>query len=155
MTKYTALDIAENWSRLNDTIVALVDYVPEDKLDWSPREDLWNFRGILAHIAFTRHHWLGNVVRDAEAFKDSDVFSNLRTSADVQQVIRESWDRVDRFLSDRAKLDASYQGSDGADDLLTGHWIAFHLLEHDIHHRSDIFHYLALLGNEHPDVGTP
>ena len=36
-----------------------------------------------------------------------------------------------------------------------GHWIAFHLLEHDIHHRSDIFHYLALLKIEHPDVGTP
>jgi len=29
---------------------------------------------------------------------------------------------------------------------VTGDWIAFHLLEHDIHHRADIFHYLALLG---------
>jgi uncharacterized damage-inducible protein DinB len=37
----------------------------------------------------------------------------------------------------------------------TGHWIAFHLLEHDIHHRADVLHYLALLGVEHPDVGTP
>ena len=38
---------------------------------------------------------------------------------------------------------------------VNGHWIAFHLLEHDIHHRSDIFHYLALLEIEHPEVGTP
>ena len=35
------------------------------------------------------------------------------------------------------------------------YWIAFNLLEQDIHHRSDIFHYLALLGIEHPEVGTP
>jgi len=33
--------------------------------------------------------------------------------------------------------------------------IAYHLLEHDIHHRADIFHYLALLGIEHPQVETP
>jgi uncharacterized damage-inducible protein DinB len=39
--------------------------------------------------------------------------------------------------------------------MATGHWIAFHLLEHDIHHRADIFHYLALLGIETPSVGTP
>ena len=30
--------------------------------------------------------------------------------------------------------------------LMTEHWIAFHLLDHDIHHRADVVHYLALLG---------
>ena len=33
--------------------------------------------------------------------------------------------------------------------------IASHLLEHDVHHRADLFHYLALLGIEHPEVETP
>lgn len=56
------------------------------------------------------------------------------------------------FLRDQVKLDTTYDG-DGRP--VTGHWIAFHLLEHDIHHRADIFHYLALLGIETPDVGTP
>jgi uncharacterized damage-inducible protein DinB len=50
------------------------------------------------------------------------------------------------------KLDATYVKPE---ETVTGHWIAFHLLEHDIHHRADIFHYLALLGIETPDVGTP
>ena len=36
----------------------------------------------------------------------------------------------------------------------TGHWVAFHLLEHDIHHRADMFLYLALLGIEPPQVWT-
>jgi uncharacterized damage-inducible protein DinB len=33
--------------------------------------------------------------------------------------------------------------------------VAFHLLEHDIHHRADILMYLALLGIETPQVWTP
>ena len=44
---------------------------------------------------------------------------------------------------------------DGNREQKPGHWIAFHLLEHDIHHRADIFHYLALLEIEHPQIGTP
>ena len=58
-----------------------------------------------------------------------------------------------RSSATEAKLDATYDDDRGA--MVTGHWIAFHLLEHDIHHRADIFHYLALLGIETPDVGTP
>ena len=38
----------------------------------------------------------------------------------------------------------------GTVEISDGHWIAFHLLEHDIHHRADILHYLALL-----DVAVP
>ena len=151
---YATLDIAEQWGRLNDSIVALVDYIPEDKLDWSPREDLWNFRGILAHTAFVRHNWLGNDVKDGEAFEDSDLFAAISTKEGIQQALRDSWARVGRFLSNQALLDGRVD-RDYLDGPVNGHWVAFHLLEHDIHHRGDIFHYLALLETEHPDVGTP
>jgi uncharacterized damage-inducible protein DinB len=33
-----------------------------------------------------------------------------------------------------------------------GYWIFTHLLEHDIHHRSQINQYLRLLGIQPPDV---
>jgi uncharacterized damage-inducible protein DinB len=60
---------------------------------------------------------------------------------------------LEAFLHDAEKLDATYHNDRG--ETATGHWIAFHLLEHDLHHRADIFHYLALLGIETPSVGTP
>ena len=46
-----SLDIVPHWGRMNDSIIPLVDYVPDDKLDWSPKPELWNLRGILVHIA--------------------------------------------------------------------------------------------------------
>jgi uncharacterized damage-inducible protein DinB len=48
-----------------------------------------------------------------------------------------------------------YEDDWGEPVRFNGHWLAYHLVEHDIHHRADIFHYLALLGIEHPQLETP
>ena len=153
-TSFPPLDVTAQWGRLNDGLITLVDYVPDDKLDWSPQPDLWNFRGILLHTVMTRDNWLQHTVLDGETAPD--VLATVQSMDEIQRELRRSWDRLGRFLSDPLKLDAVYEGSRG--DVVrsySGHWLAFHLLEHDIHHRADIFHYLALLDIEHPDVGTP
>ena len=149
---YPPLDITAQWGRLNDGIVRLVDYIPDDKLNWSPRPELWNFRGILVHMATARHNWMIRDVKDGEI--SPDVLRDARTKEDLKRHLQISWERLLRFLSDPNKLAGTYKGIHEP-DTLTGHWIAFHGLEHDIHHRADIFHYLALLDIEHPDVGTP
>ena len=143
------VDITAQWGRLNDTIVTLVDYVPDDKMDWSPREELWNFRGVLLHIAGSRDYWMGRIVKDGDPAKSA--YETARSKDEIKREFHRTWERVQRFLADPARLAATYQ----EDVQVTGHWAAFHLLEHDIHHRADILHYLALLGIEHPDVGTP
>ncbi len=143
------IDITSTWWRLNDNLIKLVEYVPDDQINWSPRPDLWNFRGILLHIASARDYWMGGVAQDGD--DAPSVYQTTRSRPEIQREYRRTWKRVLRFLSDPAKLAATYR----EDAVVTGHWIAFHLLEHDIHHRADILHYLALLGIETPEVGTP
>ena len=144
------IDITPTWARFNDGLVRLVDYVPDDQINWSPKPELWNFRGILLHIADARDGWLGGDVKDGVIAPN--VWQTVRTKAEIQGAFRRTWERLERFLADQQKLDATYADEGEA---VTGHWIAFHLLEHDIHHRADILHYLALLGIETPDVTTP
>ena len=152
---FAPLDIVPFWARMNDTVVQLVDYIPEDKLNWSPKPELWNFKGIFIHVCGARHNWLANVIKDGES--TPEVLREGQTRDGLKEQLRVSWERTARFLSDPAKLGATYRGvhPDNEPYSLSGYWIAYHLLEHDIHHRSDIFHYLALLGIEHPEVGTP
>lgn len=151
---YPPLDITTHWSRLNDELIRLVDYVPDDKLDWSPKRELWNFRGILIHIPTARYNWLARDIKDGEP--TPDVLREAQTKDGMRRHLRSSWERLQRFLSDQRKLDAVYEGiGDGEAHSFTGHWLAFHGIEHDVHHRADILHYLALLGIEHPEVGTP
>ena len=150
-TAYPPLDFTGHWGRLNDTLNQLVDCIPDDKLDWSPREDLWSFRTILSHVSSTRQNWLTREGVDRE-----DILAAVQTKDDIKTLLQESWARVERFLSEQRYLDRVYEGErDGQEYSYSGHWIAFHLLEHDIHHRADIFHYLALLKIEHPEIGTP
>ena len=149
--QFGRLDIGEQWKRLNQTLVDLVDYIPDDKLDWSPQAGMWGFREILSHITSTRGNWLSREGTDREA-----VLAIVTSKADLTRLLRESWEHVERFLAEQRYVDRVYEGErDGQPYSYSGHWIAFHLLEHDIHHRSDVFHYLALLGIEHPEVGTP
>jgi uncharacterized damage-inducible protein DinB len=145
------IDITPTWARFNDELIRLVDYVPDDKMNWAPKPELWNFRGILLHIAATRYAWMSVDRPDGERLA-GDVWRTLRSKADIQAAYRHSWDYLLPLIGDPAKLAATY---DNRGQAVSGHWIAFHLLEHDIHHRADIFHYLALLGIETPDVGTP
>ena len=151
---FPPLDITQTWRRMNDGLVTLVDYIPEDQLDWSPKPELYNFRGILIHIAMARHNSLANVIQDGE--QTPDLLREGQTKEGAKEQLRLSWERLERFLSNPEKLSTEYTESYEGDEWRhTGHWIAYHLLEHDIHHRADIFHYLALLGIEHPDIGTP
>ncbi len=147
------LDVAPFWERLNDGIVRLVDYIPEDKVNWSPKPELWNFKGTLLHMLAVRHAWLGHDVKDGVA--TPDVLRDAQSKEAIKDHFGISWVRIERFLSNGKQLEATYHNEGNRYETYTGHWIAYHLLEHDIHHRADIFHYLALLGIEHPDVGTP
>jgi len=151
MSRDTArLDIVPVWARFNEELIKLVEFVPDDKLDWSPKPELWNFRDIFVHIAGARDSWLAATVRDG--IEAPDVDATVRTRPEIQEAYRRTWQRLALFLGDEEQLDATYANRRGP---VSGHWIAFHLLEHDIHHRADIFHYLALLGIETPGVGTP
>lgn len=154
ITTYPPVDITAIWARVNEQIISLSDCIPDDKMNWSPKPELWNFRGILLHIAGSRHGWLEGTVKDGEP--SPDLYRLSQTRDGMKEQVRLSWQRLDRFLSDPAKLNAIYEAMYYDEPTnLTGHWLAYHLLEHDIHHRADIFHYLALLGIEHPNVETP
>jgi uncharacterized damage-inducible protein DinB len=149
-TKPVPLDIVPFWGRMNDTMMKLVDYIPDDKLNWSPKPELWNFKGLLIHICGVRQGWVSGA-RSADS-QWPEIIREAQTKEGIQRHLQLSWERVAGFLASPEKLAATY---DGESAKVTGHWIAYHILEHDIHHRADVFHYLALLGVEHPDVGTP
>ncbi|MEX1254387.1 MAG: DinB family protein [Dehalococcoidia bacterium] len=154
-TTYPPLDIASEYARVTDHLISLVDCVPDDKLEWSPKPELWNLKGILLHVAWARHGWLGFTVQDGET--SPDVLRAGQTRDGLKEQLRLSGERLQRFLADPGKLAGTYEDTDeeGATRTVTGHWVAYHLLEHDIHHRANVFDYLALLGIEHPQIETP
>jgi uncharacterized damage-inducible protein DinB len=148
---FPPLDISPYWESIQEHLLRIVDLVPDDKFNWSPKEDLWNFRGILIHVADARDGWLADGhhgVEDGEPYPN--IWATARTRDDLRRELVRSFDRVRRFLQNRSQLDGSYSETwDGQTLVHTGHWIAFHLLEHDIHHRAELLQRLALLDIPH------
>jgi uncharacterized damage-inducible protein DinB len=151
-TSSARLDIVPVWRRLNDDLGRLVDYIPDENLDWSPAPGLWGFRRLFWHLAEARDQWMNRAINDGQ----QDVAGNEDvTKEDLRDLLRGTWQRIESTLSDQVKLDATYKDRwwSGAPPM-SGHWVAFHLLEHDIHHRADMFLYLTLLGIDTPQVWT-
>jgi uncharacterized damage-inducible protein DinB len=92
----------------------------------------------------------------ADGETNIDVYANVHTGAEIKDAFKRTWQRIERTFTDQAKLDSTYKDRWWAEaPLRSGHWVAFHLLEHDIHHRADLLLYLALLGVATPQVWTP
>ena len=151
---YPPLNVTQYWADLTDHLVELVDLVPEDKMNWSPAPEVWNFRGYFLHIAGARHHWLENSIHDGEGVPN--FVMEGQTNDGLKSVLRESWERMLRFLSDPAKLNTRYAPPPGEQfyvdpDDFTGHFIAYHRLLHDFDHQGDILRHFDLLGVTLPE----
>ena len=150
----SGVDVVPMWSRLNGMLVGLVDHVPDDRMEWSPRPGLWTFRHIFLHVAEAREQWMNRAIADGE--RDIDVYANVHTKDEIKSALAATWERIERVFADQTRLDAIYKDRYWSEaPLRNGHWVAFHLLEHDVHHRADMLMYLALLGIETPQVWTP
>ena len=146
---YAPLEIAPMWARINDELIELVDLVPDDKLDWSPEPELWNFKGILLHVVLGRGI-IAALVPDGSPVQDA--LQAGQTKEGLKELLRRSWESMVPFLCDAELLARGYEVPfEGQTHHLSGHWLVFGQLEHDIHHRADILHYLRQLGIEHEE----
>jgi len=148
---YQRLNFAPYWQMTNDNLVEIVDLVPEEKLDWAPEPTEWSTRVIVTHIILARYH--DPIVPGRDGAQMSDVVLECRTRDGLKKHLRSSWEMVAAFLSDSGQLDATHEPLSGGlapeyiePEVYDGHYIAYHRMAHDLHHRSTIVGYLGKLG---------
>lgn len=126
------------------------ELVPEGKLDWAPAQPMLTLGNIFMHIAETSNWWIDKIIDNGE-FTDLTPCPSL-PKGKIKDLLDEHWRRLDHFF-DRCPeiLEKTYkrQRKDSVSEY-TGEWIMMHLLEHDIHHRSQASQYLRLLKIQPP-----
>jgi uncharacterized damage-inducible protein DinB len=144
------LEITPYWQSVQDNLLQVVDLIPDDNLNWAPNAELWNSKGILIHVADARDRWLAlpHGVNDGDPYPN--IWTTARTKDDLKRELTRTFDRMQRFLANQPQLDEWHEEEwQGETNRYNGHWIAFHLLEHDIHHRAELMQRMALLAIEH------
>jgi uncharacterized damage-inducible protein DinB len=151
MTAFPPLEITAYWADANEHLIELAAAVPPDKWNWSPEPRFWNFRGIFLHIIGARYY-------PASDDEIPDFWALGQTTEGLQEQLRLSWERLSKFLASPEALAAPDPRANGEPSPFfsgpeyrdppdnNGHYVAWHRLVHDVHHRADILHYLDILG---------
>jgi len=147
-----AAELFSHWTTVRQGLYEALDQLTDEQLSFVPREGLWSLRTVALHIATAEEGWFRYVVTgELDEWPEVDE-SDYPTVASIKALLAEVHDYTMAYLEalDVADLDRVVDTFWGA--RLTLRWIIWHVLEHEISHRGEIYLMLGLMGMEAPDV---
>jgi len=144
-------DLFKHWSEVRKGLCQALDKLADAQLDFKPRQGLWSLRETVVHIAGTEDGWLRYYTankwhENAPQANEYPTIASLKTLMDETHKITEKQfgDDIDKKVKETCKLP---WGSEIPMELAV-----WHVIEHEIHHRGEIYLMLGLMGIEAPDV---
>ena len=140
--------------RLKPTLNQTLEVAPEDKLNWAPVDKMFTLGNVFLHISECSDWWYDEVMKGKKAIELAFADKPCPSKEKLLEYLKLHWERMERFFADSPEvLSKTYPiEHEGKTHSLDGYWIFTHLLEHDIHHRSQINQYLRILGIKPPEI---
>lgn len=141
------------WKAVRDGLNEALEQFSDEELHFRPAKGLWSLGEVALHIADAEEGWFEYVVRrrllEWPANSDLQAYPIM---AEIQRRLQEVHGRTETFLEPLSSedLDQIVQAPWGGQFPL--HFVLWHVLEHEIHHRGEIYLMLGLLGRQAPDV---
>jgi uncharacterized damage-inducible protein DinB len=144
-------ELLNHWKDVRGGLVAALDKLSDAQLDFTPREGLWSLRETVVHIAGTEEGWLRCYTANRwhespPQAADYPTIESLKALLAREHAATEA-----QFASNAdAALEQVCTLPWGAQ--VTMEWAVWHVIEHEIHHRGEVYLMLGLMGIEAPDV---
>lgn len=147
-----AAELFGHWTAVRQGLLAALDMLTDEQLAFTPREGLWSLGTVARHIANAEDGWFRYVAaRELEEWPPL-ADEEYATVKSVKQLLTEVHDWTETYLKAVEVADLDRTISTPWDEELTLRWIVWHVLEHEIHHRGEIYLMLGLMGMEAPDM---
>ncbi|HVG19501.1 MAG TPA: DinB family protein [Blastocatellia bacterium] len=140
-------DLREHLKRYRDVTLQTLEFVPDDKLGWSPGDGLRTFAEQFLHIAQAENFY-------SRGFFNGDYdFGQLKAPGEpvsrdlLRQLLGDAHAFTDERLAslDAAKLDEVMQVPNVPVAWTLRSWL-WYLVEHEIHHKAQLATYLRRIG---------
>ncbi|HTI56185.1 MAG TPA: DinB family protein [Verrucomicrobiae bacterium] len=143
-------EFARYWEGVRRRTWVAVDRVGPELLDWAPRPGEMTCGEIVRHLAGAERFFVTKVVEDrfTEDLDPGPALDHAQTRARLESVHRDEMVRL-AGLEDRS-LASPRRDLDGATVKAWRFLMA--MVEHEVHHRSQLDCYLALAGVEPPQI---
>jgi len=143
-------EFARYWDGVRRRTRAAVDRVGPELLDWAPRPGEMTCGEIVRHLAGAERFFVTKVVEDrfTEDLSPGAALDHAETRARLESVHRAEMARLAGL--DDGTLTSPRRDLDGAPVKAWRFLMA--MVEHEVHHRSQLDCYLALAGVEPPQI---
>ena len=146
--------IYENWQGYNRRLQNCVAPLTNQQLMLQPAPRMWPLGQIVQHIISVRAGWFSGTLQDDDAAMRAYMEWGQRDSPDrgAAELVRglgETWafiqSRVQRWTS--AECAQTFPDEwDGQTYQVSRSWVIYHVLEHDLHHGSEVSLILGMHG---------
>ena len=142
------------WEQVRTGLFQALDMLTDVQLAFTPHEGLWSLGQVACHIAGAEEGWFRYVVtHEISGWEEADFqASAYPTVMAVKNLLNEVHARTQAFLEQVpfSEVDRLIELPWGPKIPLSE--VIWHVLEHEIHHRGEVYLMLGLLGMEAPDV---
>ncbi len=145
-------ELLQYWRDSRQALYQALDSLNDAQLDFVPHAGLWSLRETVCHIAEVEEGWFRyQALRELSEWPVYPAREYPTVTA-LKELLETVHQRTEKDFADDgdAKLTTRISLTKGKDTSLG--WIFWHVLEHEIHHRGEIFLMLGLMGIEAPDV---
>lgn len=149
-------DLVEHLERYRAITLQVFDLVSEEELEWRPAPDQYSLGQQLLHIAQAEDRFAHGLFADDWSFERVRFPPELPSVAEMKRYFEEvrsfTLERLEGL--DPSELGAVLQLPDAPVEHTLRSWLWF-VLEHELHHRGQVWAYLRAMGHTPPFYAMP
>ena len=159
-TQSTLDVIYENWRGYQEKLRSCIAPLTDEQLLLQPAARMWPLGQIVQHIISVRAGWFSGTLQDEdEAMNEYMLWgqrdSPERSAAELARGLAETWAFIESRLQRWTPADCARTFPDEADGQIyqvSRSWVIYHVLEHDLHHGSEVSLILGMNGLQPIDI---
>lgn len=142
----------EYWDGIRGRTLRVIERIPEDRLEWSPGEGRFTFGDLIRHLAATERYMFAENARGEPSRYPGHGRELADGWAEVMEFLGRAHAEATGILAELTPRDLAGRSTTPAGTTITTwKWLRA-MVEHEVHHRGQIYMMLGLLGVSAPPL---
>lgn len=130
----------------------VIDHIPEGRLEWAPAASRFTFGDLIRHIAATERYLFAETARSGESRYPGHGRELADGWHEVRRFVERMHEEATEILSCLTTEDLKRKSrTPGGASITTWKWLRA-MIEHEVHHRGQIYTMLGILGVTAPPL---
>lgn len=160
-TQSTLEVIYENWAGYNKRLKDCIAPLTNEQLSLQPAPRMWPLGQLVQHIISVRAGWFSGTLQEQDNLMNEYMLwgqpdSPERSAVELARGLDETWAFIEACLHRWSPADGAKTFPDETEDgqvyEVSRSWVIYHVLEHDLHHGSEISLILGMNGLQPLDI---